>query len=670
MLLTEGIPVYIAFTSEWFKQNIDLPELNIDDFSELTEGELKNARGEFQFRLIDRVRTAIHEPLNKALLYMALLDRRFDTRILQIVLGYPDEQLDEIQSIAKDMGEMAFVRTFLLNAMTIGQNNEIDVYVEERGGILHDEAKRLIKEYAWPRFDHDGQEEAAILRRVIKQYYQPQIHKLRQEITKEDVADIDKHQAKQKAQQLELECYGYSLMLSVDQGRHYLTDMLENRSFSKSKLQGILHEIDRTDADLDKNLEQDVSRVRYQIHRRKFENIDDNSLEKLKTEFENEQNPPWYRSQLALEYSDAISIDRQLNYLQQELTLAQERKDTNQISKAYNELGLYYRKHRSNWVKAGENFQKALEYNTSKLQRASTQNNLAFVQLLLGELSKARATAHAAEKSRRELGSEFHIGLSLSTLGQIYEALGNDHKAIECFRNAAILFKQNLADKDYNRMQVFLSEEERRLGKMEDSLIMLKSAIESTDPDIKGRALRKRGSWHRIMADNNAPEKKEHYDKAEKNFKSSLEVCKENNNRFGQAQALLKLCHLSYTQSHNIDSTYREEIKPFLNQFPIISAQYDELTADYQFRQGEIEGAWSAYIKSANIYERYHRRKYTAIIDKLTEIVLNLKPDTQRKLTNLIQEQLNDSNNQISDVLKRDLEALEVQLNTSTGTSL
>jgi len=157
--LAEGKPVLLALAAEWFKQNIKLPpEINLSkaELGKLAELELKQLRRYFERALVEQVRN-IRSPLNKAILYMAFFDRRYDRRILQLVLDIQSES--EIEEIEFQLRQMAFIRYFL----------------EESSGLLHDEAKLLINRHAWPPRDPIGEERQVLARKVIEKFYVPKL---------------------------------------------------------------------------------------------------------------------------------------------------------------------------------------------------------------------------------------------------------------------------------------------------------------------------------------------------------------------------------------------------------------------------------------------------------------------------------------------------------------
>ena len=191
-ILTEGKPILLALTIEWFKHYIELPKSvnkSKEELEAFTPFELRMKRRHFKMALVRQVR-AVRSPLDKALLFLSFLDRRYDKRILQLALDRPMEYIEQLEP---QLRQMAFIRSFL----------------DDSSGLLHDEAKNLINQYAWPPYDPDYSDRKELARKVIDGFYLPEIERLRAEAAAilKDASGVPAQVPQELlAHELEMEC--------------------------------------------------------------------------------------------------------------------------------------------------------------------------------------------------------------------------------------------------------------------------------------------------------------------------------------------------------------------------------------------------------------------------------------------------------------------------------
>ena len=226
-LLTGGNPVLIAIAGEWLKRHIKLPEdvdLPLSELQALDEPTLSKRRQRFEFALVDKVRS-LRKPVDWATLYLAYLNRRYEPKILQLALG-PDLDLDDQQfdDVVEELKTLVFVRKSM----------------SAEGGLLHDEAQRLIRKHAWPSVDPARELQQELAKRVIDGYYLPEIERLSQ-IVQSKLAKSVEHKliAPERRRlpsipdedwlkrELQIECLDYHFRISAKEGWHYLNQLFD-----------------------------------------------------------------------------------------------------------------------------------------------------------------------------------------------------------------------------------------------------------------------------------------------------------------------------------------------------------------------------------------------------------------------------------------------------------
>ena len=103
-------------------------------------------------------------PLDIAVLYMAHIDRRMDSKLLSVLLDVDEEwaaaSLEELLSLP-------FVKEY--------------VGTFPKKCALHDEMQKLVEKHAWQYLDISGEERKRLTRKAIEQYYLPHIDLLKQQ---------------------------------------------------------------------------------------------------------------------------------------------------------------------------------------------------------------------------------------------------------------------------------------------------------------------------------------------------------------------------------------------------------------------------------------------------------------------------------------------------------
>lgn len=632
-ILTGGKPVLLAFTAEWFKHHVQLPpgiNKSKEDLEKLNSFELRQVQKDFEYELVGRVRT-VRNPLDKAILYMSFLDRRYDQRILKLAIG---TQLTETEEL--ELQKMAFIRSFLNGPP----------------GLLHDEAKRLICQYAWPPYDPEGEERLALARKVIDEFYLPEIKKTREAVTKEIALAVSAQykllaypsQNERLAHELEMECLDYHCRISVDEARHYLTQLIKEGP-SLSKRDSIRHEMEKY---CDQE-EVEVAIARMDLARGQIKS----SREVLEQALKQNDLPDRYRITLLYELSDAPTDPAEKErYLKRALVIAEETQNQRAMAQIYNDLGLMYRR-QGLWNEAAKAYEQALDLLRSENvddpdQRASTLNNLAFVKLLQGKFDLAANLADIALEIRKERENQVGLAFSYLTKGEISAAKSDLDQAVDHYQTAAVLFEK--LGRDQNRAQALirLSEAKHQNQKFEAARNLLTPALEQSASEIRAEAERQLGVIYRAEGQflDDAEQKSKTDEEAESAFLKSLQTSQEIQDSHSQAQALYELISMSVILDGQINQAYLIQLNALLEQhnYSVIQAQLNELHADLMYQEDLVFDAFEEYIKAAEVLLKHHIQKYEAMFDGIKDKFFTLSRDLQNELCASFDQVITDSN--------------------------
>jgi hypothetical protein len=615
--LTNGKPVLLAFVAEWLKRHITLPDaLNkIDKESEISD----HLQSKFEYELVAQMRE-LQQPLDNALLKLAYLWRRYDKRILKIVL---DITFSEVEQMEPELYSMAFVRSF----------------IDDSSGLLHDEAKSLITKYAWPYHDPTGTERRNLARRIIDEFYLPEIKRLRKKIVE---ATVDAYQERvafeysseyYQVLELEIECLDYAYRLSDDYGRKYLTELIqEELSIEKEDaIYQALFEISKSEAQM--------AQVRMNLRRGILEGVDETLRQKL----EDAEISSWYKIVILQELSELpLKTDERVTLLEEALKLARQLGDIKETARLHNTLGLMYRR-QGLWEKAEKEYQKVIRLlNTNRedpQQLASTLNNLAFVHLLRGDLNSAETLVAIALKKREEIGHQLGIAFSYLTKGSIAFVKGDLSEANHAYSAATTLFEKAGRKQYQADAQIYLSALKRVEQKFDEAEVLLKAGLSLNEPGlyaIRARAEREFGAICRDRAMRSEDESLRTSKLAEavQSFIRALSFSERRNDWHGQAQVLLDLVFLSYLTNKQVNEAYANKLEKILssNNYPIIGASLLEIRASVMYDQGNIAPAFREYIQVGQTLSRYHKRKFDRICNRFRTKFLAQDTKTQTKL--------------------------------------
>jgi tetratricopeptide (TPR) repeat protein len=414
--LTDGRPVLLSLAVDWLSQDLPLPEItqrSMDDLQALDKVALHDLRARFEFELVGRVRR-LKRPLDRAVLYMAHVNRRSDARTLATLLDVPE-------SYAQELMEQLAALSFVRHNPTTGNC------------MLHDEMRNLVNRHAWPYVDPTGDVRCKLTRRVIEDYYEPRINELAQqaqaqlESDKGPVLRTAIGASEWEQWRLEAECLYYHLKISEGDGIAYFEDRFEDAKQNNHlmRIQFLLSEMESAG----------YTGIRDTLELRK--------AEALRLEGQAERASAICQTMLArkkLSTDNRISAHITLGWIaastdpgqarqqyEAALELAQRGNKIGIMGVLHNNLGQLYL-FTSQLDRAIEHCQQAIEYSKqvdNQPLMASARNNLAYIYRLQGNLSQADALCRVALAQRKRLGLERGLAYSYLTKGEIDRDLGD-----------------------------------------------------------------------------------------------------------------------------------------------------------------------------------------------------------------------------------------------------
>lgn len=636
ILLTRGNPVLIAIAGEWLRRNIALPEdidSSLEELHALDESALVKRRQQFESKLIDKVRT-LHQPIDWAVLYLAYLNRRYDPRILQLALNIQDEV--KLKEIIRDLSALVFVR----KSMTAG------------GELLHDEAQRLIRQHAWPVVDPDGELRRSLAQKVINEYYLPEIErlsefvrgKITQALEQGSIPIIPDEEILEIA--LQVECLDYQFRISDEAGWAYLDQLLEEALSHRSMI--------RIEA-----IEQAINNLALQhINSARFKTRVAQSLLVKK-----DRDRAASLAQSALDAPDITPSDAASAFITLAECTAKSSEKTIHFKAALekarlaqrrpleatilNNLGQTYRQ-LGQWPEAEETYKQALrlwDEQKDREQYAMTLNNLAFVYMLTGNLSRADGLAEKALRIRKDMGNLYRLSFSYSTKGRIAEAMGDYAHALRYHRMAVDLCKSSGNDDDANLWQVNVAAAERRAHNFEVARQLLASALTKDRSDIRTRALHQFAKIDveeaRVLTSRGAATSDviAKYESANNHARQALKIAEQLGDDYQIADILLDLALITVLKDKSENKECLQALRKILedHNYILIKGRLAELEGDLAYIGEEIFTAFNHYLEACDILASYSPASFRQTFERVRDKFMDASSDMQVRICQMIE---------------------------------
>lgn len=610
-LLTGNSPVLVAIAAEWLKRNIGLPEdidLPLADLASLDTDELSQRRRRFEFELVSRVRNLSH-PVDQALLHLAYLNRRYDRKILQLALDTEDKNtLDAIES---ELKTMVFVR----------------LSIDAEGGLLHDEAQRLICDYAWTVEDPDGTLRRALAHRVIDQYYLPEIRQLSNAI-QEKVSDEISRKLRDPEhplspilneewlrQELQTEALDYYFRISAEKGWAYWDALFDEAlyyRYSRVQMDAIMHAAYNL-------VPSEVESARFKVRvaqRWLKERMYDRAVQLAQTALGmpgiDSFDAAWAMIILGESTSDP---NRKIDNFEAALQKAELTGDAVLEATILNDLGQAYRQ-QGTWPRAKGLYRQALglfsQHEDQNLY-ANLLNNLAYVHMLEGNLERADNLAEKALLIRKEIGNKYGMGFSYSTKGHIAQSQGDYALALLYHRTAVDLFERIEDNENVAWAQINIAAAERRAQNFERARELLSPGLTSTRPHNRARALHQASKVdidevQALLSQRDATSDATlSYDNSIRKALEALILAQQTADTHLTAGILLDLALITFFKEQRKDEKHLEALQEILSEhdYPLEQARFTELVGDLAFVEKDTTAAFEHYLDACEALARY-----------------------------------------------------------------
>lgn len=622
-ILAGGNPVLLAIAGEWLKRHIELPsqiDLSVEQLQGMVDADLAIHRKRFEFELIERVRR-LSEPIDWAVLYMAYLNRRYDPKILELLLHITSRQ--ESQDIIAQLQTLVFVRKSMF----------------AEGGLLHDEAQRLINEYAWPIVDPDGAMRRNLAQQVIQGYYLPEIKQLQEEIRALVVLASEQSAAapgqpvvppipseELLKQTLQIECLDYQLRIDVESGFVYLDQLLEEAQRTRSHI--FIEAL--TEAIYNLAPEQDTVAFQTRAAEVFLTRKEEERAVTLAQEALKEPDIQPFEAARALNVLGQATgeIAEKERYFKGALEKARLGNATDLQATVLQNLGLLYRR-TGRWADAEKSYQQALHLLVSDSTGewyANIMNNLAYVLMLRGQLDRADTLAERALRIRRDLGSRPGLAFSHFTKGRIADAKGDYASALREYQTALGWFKSIADEENIAWVQVDMAQAERRADRFEEAkTLLLPALLDNARPDIRLEALSQAAkvaideaeaaSRRGAAQEDVQTTYTQAHDYANQAMKAAVAL----GDVHLQAIALFDLILMTFLSERCADTERIAELQSLLedHDFPLEKAHLIELHGSLAYAHDDFSEAFEHYLEACRILADYSIGRFRRVFERV-----------------------------------------------------
>lgn len=632
-LLTQGHPILIALACEWLRREMSLPELayrSIEEIEALKPKELLRLQKDFEEELVSSV-LDLGEPLDRAVLLMAYVDRHFDERILRFLSGLSAKKC---ATIISGLEGLTFVKS------------------RPRGVALHDEMRRLVRSYVWPSVDPMGTERRDLLRRATS-HYDKLVQRQEGEITKLDdryreatatgevekgvraLAELDSK--RRELQILHIDRLHYARQAGPSEGLRCFKESfdIQRKRFGRDYYRALLEEVERFKGELDtkKRLKVALDRVRFLRWEEGLEEAHQILMELEDEQTDDAESEVDLQSAWAGYHMDRGNLPQALRYAERGLDICRQSVPEWQ-ARLENLVGMLNRR-MGRWSAATEHYRSLIKHTTPEdikglLNVASAFNNLAFVLGLLGESQSGLTTCREGLEIRKEYGTERDIAISLITLGSLHWAKGDYLIAREWYEKAA---KKLRWPEDWdlvarvsfsNGIAYWFAEKfERAKQSFEKCISISKDHGFVSELPLATHDL---GHVYWDLGDT---------EKAENLFNESYILSKEHHDYHALVDTLAGFAELYYELGrYDQIAQYTEELKELEEQgyqFPLFAGRVERIKGDIAFDRGKYDEAIDLYcdglveIAHHGGYGRYSLRQELARLGDRMDL---LAPET------------------------------------------
>jgi tetratricopeptide (TPR) repeat protein len=586
---TEGRPILIGLVADVLNQRIMTVEKLIQVPQE-----------SFEAHLVTQI-NHLENPLNWVILFMAHVYHRFNIVILNWILREAkiSEFVQEIspEELLARLSQLSFVR-----ASSSGDDL-----------VLHDEMRRLVNQYCWVTQDADLRLRKEISRCMLGYYEQ-------------EMANMP---LEQERQAYTAEVLHHRLFLDVAEGFDYFQRNFEDAFFKEQipLANALLQEAQQFTDLLSAGQRSDLEFAEARLLRSEEDVL--HALEHLQT-LEQEADEDWMalnRSALLEEVGRCHlfsgNFTEAIDHFKRQLELEQEQGNELRVAKALYWLGFTDRS-RGQFDDAIAYYEQSIDiYQRLDKQQeyANTLNNISFIYKLRGRTEEALRKCQLGLRIREGLFrageiSEYPLGLSLSTMGQIYLDAGHFVWGGDCFDKAFEIYTRLGRRKElaatYNRfglIQIAKSDLRQAAAwfmKAEEASVDLHPEAYITSLNKQGLIHKRQGQWQEAL----------------NFFQKSLEKAREANDRYQYVENLIDLAeaqsHLQQEEQAQRNLQEAEEIASRWDYF-LLLGHLKEVQGDILFRDGKYEDAFHYYGEYCRYLAKHNRVEYNQATRKVMD---------------------------------------------------
>jgi len=569
----------------------------------------------FEASLVEQIND-FGSPIRWAIFFMAHIYHRFNATLLHMIMQKPAlrASLPEINyhQLHETLPTLSFVRRS-------GSSDDF---------VLHDEMCRLVNKHCWEQQDTDGRIRRE-LSEVAIDYYTINLAQVEDEEMRQSyfvemlfhklVTNLDEgfrffDQHFTKAVDLSMRAFARSLLQEAQKFEHKMS--LEQRRSMKMSEARLLQEEENPEAALQiyQGLESDTNWVEH--HRSDILYQKGNCYEDT--------------SQL----SDAIACFIAC------LEIEQSKGNKLRCAEIFGQLGYIYRR-LGQYTKAMSYYEEslALQKNLDIPQDYATMlNNISNVYRLQGKVEEALRFCKLGLRIRRDLFergevSELDVGLSLSTMGLIYNARDEVVAAERRFEEAfeiynRIGYRKGIAS-TYNRLgQLLLTS-----GDIDEALKYFEQAHRISygiDQEARIDSLNGQGRAFALL---------EKLEKAIDFFEKSRELARQVGDSYRQVENLLALAesleHLERPANQILKEAKQISGK---NNYYLLLGRAEEIQGDFEYKADRFRDAFKHYRVACKYLAQHNTVQFEKILRKLVDLLLDMPRDLLPGIIDLLLE--------------------------------
>lgn len=554
IFLSRGLPVQIDLAVDWLSRDNSrdwLDEDPLDSLKKLSTKNLEERRKKFEQALVKHIeRLQLNQDrLALALAWVNPIDKELCAQLLDLPEAKAAELLEEVR-------KLSFIKSL------------------PDGRIkLHDYVQDMVLEYVWTQLETDRRNETS---QLASEYYANKMSELR-ELIQDSQATPERETLFHGYMQLGMEWVRHSLYADPEKGIERFAALFDEAAKSYHfHLRGELADMvwDLLSA-LSHEDSTDAKYERYPVVRRYVQHLVDSGQYQKATLIANTfiDTARLTEIQQVEFYSTLSNIMRLTGNFEKSYELSKITLDIAQripslvswIPRIQNNLGLVTR-FLGNLEQAEAYYRAAMDCVDERTLLSSILNNLSYVVMLQGDYDNALKYCQRGLEIRKQLKLRREVGISHSTLGEIYRNQSSYQLALTEYDHALAIFENENDVFWMSQIYVQRGSTYRLLGRLEDATNDLSNSLSYGIPIQAPWAYHSRGNVY-------ADQKK--FEMALAQFELSKQVARQlklnqviGNNLLMEAEIHYKQWEISgYTSREMFEKTY-ENIREFNQTLP------------------------------------------------------------------------------------------------------